>query len=489
MIVRPSVAALKRCQANDINDPQPSARIHTMSRSAKILSTVIQRFSLALVAGIFMPIGSAVAQPVFNVDSALDQVDLDTSDGICQTLAGTCTLRAAVMQANRMTGAGVTIRLPPGTFSLVRPASGANGDDNGDLNLTPPTSGNTVITVTGAGPAATIIDANQIDRVLRIDLGRSAVIQQLSLRNGFVGNSNGGAINNAGILALFDTELRGNRAPAFVGGAVFSTGPMTMMRTEVADNRAQVAGGLYIAAFPEESFVSHSRIRGNIAQDFGGGIVIGLGKVSIGYSTLAGNTGGQSGGAIWNGGSTIVINSTLSGNSAAQGGGVTNASFGVMNVYNSTVVGNTATRIDGPLRFGGGIYNSGTFNLRNTLVAGNTSGETNVPNDCVGTLVPYGRNLFSTIDACTVAIGPGQINALNSLSHIGPLQSNGGWTPTHALLAGSNAIDGADPFGGCVDSNSVVIANDQRGMPRVSGVRCDVGAFEAGDGIFREGFE
>src|SRR5262249_38895323 len=51
-----------------------------------------------------------------------------------------------------------------------------------------------------------------------------------------------------------------------------------------------------------------------------------------------------------------------------------------------------------------------------------------------------------------------------------PLADNGGPTPTHALRADSLAINaGANPDN---------LATDQRGQPRVSGVRADIGAFE-----------
>jgi hypothetical protein len=82
------------------------------------------------------------------------------------------------------------------------------------------------------------------------------------------------------------------------------------------------------------------------------------------------------------------------------------------------------------------------------------------------------------VSACTVNTGSGSWTYLNSLSSIGPLKNNGGSTWTHALLTGSNAIDGGDPVGGCIDANSVLLNTDQRGAARVSGVRCDIGAFE-----------
>jgi hypothetical protein len=52
---------------------------------------------------------------------------------------------------------------------------------------------------------------------------------------------------------------------------------------------------------------------------------------------------------------------------------------------------------------------------------------------------------------------------------LGPLQDNGGPTPTHALLPGSPAID----------TSSACPATDQRGVTRPQGAGCDIGAFEA----------
>jgi hypothetical protein len=50
------------------------------------------------------------------------------------------------------------------------------------------------------------------------------------------------------------------------------------------------------------------------------------------------------------------------------------------------------------------------------------------------------------------------------------LADNGGPTLTHALLAGSAAIDAAN--------TTVCPATDQRGVARPQGAGCDVGAFE-----------
>ena len=53
---------------------------------------------------------------------------------------------------------------------------------------------------------------------------------------------------------------------------------------------------------------------------------------------------------------------------------------------------------------------------------------------------------------------------------IGPLADNGGLTRTHALLAGSPAIDAA--------SSANCPPVDQRGVSRPQGAGCDIGSYE-----------
>ena len=60
---------------------------------------------------------------------------------------------------------------------------------------------------------------------------------------------------------------------------------------------------------------------------------------------------------------------------------------------------------------------------------------------------------------------------------VGPLQNNGGFAPTRALLSGSPAIDAGNPAG-CADADGHPLTTDQRGSVRPFGPRCDVGAFE-----------
>jgi hypothetical protein len=61
-------------------------------------------------------------------------------------------------------------------------------------------------------------------------------------------------------------------------------------------------------------------------------------------------------------------------------------------------------------------------------------------------------------------------NNIDANPLLGPLADNGGFTMTHALGEGSQAIDAGDPAT-CPDT-------DQRGVTRPQGDFCDMGAYE-----------
>jgi len=134
---------------------------------------------------------------------------------------------------------------------------------------------------------------------------------------------------------------------------------------------------------------------------------------------------------------------------------------------------------------GGGLFHNpgGTFNVRNTIVALNLVDFTGTGPDVSGLFTSQGHNLIGI-----GAFLAGFTNGVNSDivgtaanpidAKLGALKNNGGRTKTHALLAGSPAIDHGD--------NAGVPATDQRGagFARVKdgnfdGVAIvDIGAFE-----------
>jgi hypothetical protein len=123
------------------------------------------------------------------VDSVADRVDANGADGICATADGTCTLRAAVQQANESPGQD-TVTVPAGVYALaIAPGGGTAAD--GDLEITGP------LVVQGAGFGATFIDGSGLDRVFEItETAGNVTLAGLTVRNGAT-EEEGGAILSA----------------------------------------------------------------------------------------------------------------------------------------------------------------------------------------------------------------------------------------------------------------------------------------------------
>ncbi len=411
----------------------------------------------------------AHADVTFNVNTVADLIDDNTNDGVCHTSANTCSLRAAIMQANHWSNPEFAIiNLPAGTYlvTIPIPDSGFNSEAVGDLKLSVPLTVDQRIVINGAGAASTIIDGNpngnQRTGVFDVALGRSARIANVTIRNGY-DHSYGGAIWNKGTLTLASSVLEGNRA-RLDGGGVYNDGTLTMIATT---------------------------LRSNIAGSSGGGIYV-FGPTKIRNSTIS-NNGANYGGGIYNNNTALYItNSTISQNYAdTDGGGIFSriAAF----IYNTSVIDNDSDHDhDENGGIGGGVYaDAGSrFVVVNSLIAGNTQFNAPIYNDCNGALETYGRNMFGEVVGCSFPNTTTWGTVL--LNTIGPLQDNGGPTFTHALLPNSQAINGSSDPLGCVDEDGTPLANDQRGAPRVVGPHCDAGAFEYGantDSVFRNGFE
>ncbi len=422
---------------------------------------------LAVLSMAFMLAPGAHAQEppptiLFNVNTIADLIDDNAGNGICHTSANTCSLRAAIMEANQssVVAARIVITLPSGTYRLTLAPSGLNGDDTGDLNLTAPGAGQS-ITLRGAAAASTIIDANQTDRALRIQGGRVATIANITIRNGSaVGDNGGGILMRFSTATIEDSVIEANQS-SNGGGIVNDSGVLNIVR---------------------------STIRSNTADNQGGGIFV-YGATTIRDSALYGN-GARQGGGIQNTDELYVINSTLSGNYAyADGGGIFNSHTAFL--YNTSIVDNDANHQSVMLGSGGGVFTQtgSRFVVFNSLIVGN-SNHGSYPWDCNGTLEAYGSNRLSVIGGiqnCTISNIFGW--ALMARNTLGPLQDNGGPTQTHALQSGSSAIN-ATSVQGCVGPSDLALATDQRGLPRGTGQDCDIGAFEFGAGvIFESGFE
>jgi len=400
------------------------------------------RTGAMLAAGVVL-IGAGAPGPAhaaeFFVNAASDAADVKPGDRQCITAAATCTLRAAVQEANATTGADV-ILLPAGRFVLATaPAisAGTIADDdpaNGDLDIAES------LTIRGAGARDTTVDGAGLDRVFASQSGVVVVMSDMTVTGGDAtggGTSEeidlGGAILNRGTMTLERVRLVKNHADG--GGGVFSIPRtyLTVRSSLVADNSAVEGGGLRIDSGGE---VIDTTITGNVL------------RTVPEAAFLPDEMSGYGGGIDHRGGSDVaVVGSTIVNNHALKGGGGLSS-------------GQAYTPVSDRIELG-------RVRLRNSIIALNTSeaGSANC-HTSAQIIESTGHNLADD-DSCGLSAA-GDLPRRDPL--LGPLADNGGPTETRALLRSSPAIDAAAGEG-CP-------RQDQRGVARPQGAACDIGAFE-----------
>jgi hypothetical protein len=245
----------------------------------------------------------------------------------------------------------------------------------------------------------------------------------------------------------------------------------------VKNGKATAGGGILNQG---SLLVADSVITGNTATDIGGGIsngtfeTTGNPQLSVLDSTVSNNTasnGRGAGGIDSEAGTLVILGCTVSGNQApgSHAAGGVGAYGGTAGILNSTVANNSADAGDA-----GGVEGSAAANvLYDTIVAANTAG--GVSADVLGTFTSRGHNLIGNGTGATGLTNGSNGDQVGSAASVlnadlGPLQDNGGATPTMALLPGSPAIDHGD--------NTSAPPADQRGFVRVFNTTIDIGAFE-----------
>jgi hypothetical protein len=416
-------------------------------------------------------------------------------------------LRAAIQESNALPGDDF-IDLPGSTFNLTRVGPGEDFADRGDLDI------RDHVIIRGEGPF-TVIDGQLADRVFDVhSVGPVPLvvsIADMTVKRGYSGPEDGGAIRNASHLnlswvAVSDSvsELRGG------GVAGVGAGSFEIMDSAIDRNRAgsrdclipgRGGGGLYIpAAANPHVVVSTTNIEKNVSCRSGGG-VLAEGDLRMYDVSVAGNSASATSG--YGGGISAVIieldRATLEGNRSWSGAGL--AFTKEARILNSTIVRNGATR------GGGGISSFGWLSMRHVTMANNSSSD---PIDPSGGLVHYGgfkghpipritnsimadnslancrildtggatvpifswgiRNL-DTDNSCGFSTGGLSGSLVLVAANLAPLALNpGAEGRTHLLLPGSPARDSAYP-GPCAQ-------RDQRGVGRPMGAGCDMGATE-----------
>lgn len=203
------------------------------------------------------------------VNSTLDRVDSDPSDGICATQTGECTLRAAVQTANATPGADRII-LPSGNYYLSVGSSVETDEDDSiyDLDLFE------AVTIVGEDSSnRPVIDANNLHRVFHvvnpagtfITFPGNVLFKDLVVQNG--SDQHGGCLyNRAQEIELDNVHFEGCVA-SLNGGAVNSeSGPMTVEQSSFVSNDAGYRSGGGAIYINRRLTINESRFEQNTAQ-------------------------------------------------------------------------------------------------------------------------------------------------------------------------------------------------------------------------------
>jgi CSLREA domain-containing protein len=475
--------------------------------------TVARCLAVAALA-LALPAPAAVAHPAtaaragattFSVATTADAPHAVPLDGACTSTlpGGACTLRAAIQAADFLGDGPHTINIPTaGTYALT--VVGPNEDDGatGDLDIN-----GTSVAIANTSGGRVGIDGNHTDRVFGI--GRKGPAQVtftgVTIENGDVEGTPspltvGGGVDIAtgSIVTFNNVNFQGNRS-VFAGGGLANAGVATLNDVTFSGNTAVFSGGFGNLAV---TMLNNVVFSGNFGSFSNGGFG-NLGLATLTDVLVTRNAAGFLDGGVANGdkGQLTLSNVTISGNRAALNGGMGN--LGKATLTNVTISGNTASD------FSAGLGNLGNATLTNVTISGNTGGgsvegiaaglplqgrlrpvanvlgilgisvpepgpttlrNTIVSAGFVACAVPIGSsgsNLEFPGNTCGFTPALGDLIGRNPL--LGPLASNGGFAPTHALLPRSPAIDAA---------GSDCPPTDERKVARPQGRRCDIGAYE-----------
>lgn len=306
-------------------------------------------------------------------------------------------------------------------------------------------------------------------RILAVASGATATVSGLSVSGGEVGAEprgvpgsatapgNGGGIRNDGTLTLRRCAVRNNRAYA----GYTPTAPRQGL------SRPGSGGGIYSRG---ELIIEDCEITGNEALIGDGGGIHAIGPLTVRNSLIAGNNADgrinktpyamqdSKGGGIRSEGLLTVTNSTVTANQVSGSGGGISGS-GAVHLYHTTVSGNRFYKL-GIVGGGGGLHAPGGGTVTNSVIAGNTEGNSTLAANLSGYLEQLG------------------VNRIDGDAQLDGLAANGGPTRTLMPRAGSPLVDAAP----CLPD----FAFDQRGQPRpgsnATGGRCDIGAVEVQKG-------
>ena len=395
----------------------------------------------------------------FTVKSTVDDGDVAPGDGVCATVGGVCTLRAAIQEANALAGPD-SIKLKTSLYMLTIAGRSEDACATGDLDITDD------LTITGTGAKNTFINGGKLDRVFHIIGSIVAVkITDVTIQNGlatdgpFVDSAVGGGIFNGGRLTVKGSTISNNAVSGggyVFGGGIYNSGTLTITKSTLSN-----------------STISNNAVSGG-TDAYGGGIY-NSGTLTITGSTISNNTASSApvcaAGGIMNYGTLTITGSTLSNNSAGgpssgYGGGIRN--MDTATVTGSTISNNSALGMGGSAQ-GGGICNEdGTLTVTGSKIYNNTAlGVDDVSGGGIS-------NVYLTLTVTGSTISNNSATAMAGLGAGGGISINGATlTIKGSTLANNTASGSESSWGGgiCSQSSDVTVdsstisGNAASGMP------------------------
>lgn len=350
--------------------------------------------------------------------------ELEVSTGFIET---SIVIREATQEAweGVLATYTVTTTTDGGAGSLRQAIINANANAGTDT-ITFVGSGTYLLTIAGTGEdAAATGDLDITDNLIIIGNGPGNTVIDAS------GFGVDGVVHLLGTNTATISGVTIQGGTANDGGGIFVDGSSILNLTDaiVQNNTSDLGGGLHVHGTAN---VNRVLFFNNSSTVEGGAIHFhGADGGSLTNITVTGNTSGIDGGGLWTDTSITITNSTFTLNHANNDGG-------------------------------GIVADAGTITISNTIVSDNTATTANP--DVDGNFSSNGFNLIKDITG-----GTGFGSDISGVSaNLGGLADNGGPTRTHALLAGSPALNAGTTSG--------APAVDQRGITRDAVP--DIGAFE-----------
>ncbi len=429
----------------------------------------------------------------FVVNTFLDTRDARPGDLSSADEDGNSSLRAAIMEANSLDGDD-TILLIPGTFRLTIAGGDEDAAASGDLDVTSDS-----VTIIGAGPTQTFIDAASLDRVFHVKPGATLNLKNLTVTGGHA--LQGGGVLNQGTLTLENVIVEGNSAD--FGGGVYNDLVQTTLTAAVTNAGTLItvptstsipAQAPFLIQIGSESltvtnialgvatttFTVTRGVSGTIPAAYGAGAVVTfVGSTSVLNSTITGNSARLKGGGIFNEAPMTITSSEILDNlSNSQGGGIFNLQSLV--ITETTIDENQASGT------GGGIYNDGVNGSRTASIQIERSTVSNNRSSIRGGGIYNTDEIVTTnvtISGNTAAAsGAGVYNTPHSTSN-----AIGTFTATNTTIA-QNATDGtgggfSNFTNGVATLRNTIISNNsaRKGNDDVQGAFVSLGSNFIGD--------